>query len=154
MRAYNSFNKFDNSQSFWSWIATIANNHCIDVLRKASRTKRLFGDETQELEQLAETSTHAPNVLVEGLIRTEDESALNEAVANLPDKYRIPIVLAYFNHLSYDAIADQLDVSKTHVGVLLLRGKKRIRQAMLDTAHPADPPDHRAQPATDGGTDA
>ena len=33
MRAYKYFKRYDTSQPFWRWIATIANNHCIDLLR-------------------------------------------------------------------------------------------------------------------------
>ena len=52
MRAYRSFNKYDNKQPFWQWIASIANNHCIDLLRRRSRMDKLFGDEEAELELL------------------------------------------------------------------------------------------------------
>jgi RNA polymerase sigma-70 factor (ECF subfamily) len=50
----------------------------------------------------------------------------------LPDKYRVPVVLAYFNQLSYDEIAEQLNISRNHVGVLLLRAKQSLRTALND----------------------
>ena len=52
MRAYRSFNRYDSSQPFWQWIAAIANNYCIDLLRQRTRTTKLFGDEDTELAQL------------------------------------------------------------------------------------------------------
>jgi len=132
MRAYKNFNKFDSSQPFWSWIATIANNHCIDVLRKNSRTKELFGDEVFELEALSAISPDEQNPVMTNLIDDQNAGTLNEAIAALPDKYRVPLVLAYFNQQSYDAIAEHLDIKKSHVGVLLLRGKKLIRQTLTE----------------------
>jgi RNA polymerase sigma-70 factor (ECF subfamily) len=129
MRAYKSFGKFDAEQPFWQWIATIANNHCIDKLRVKSRTDQLFGDEAGELENLASTDTSG----VLRLIANEDLDALNAAIATLPDKYRVPLVLAYFNQLSYDEIAEQLSISQSHVGVLLLRAKKLVRAALVVT---------------------
>ena len=129
MRAYKSFAKFDVTQPFWKWIATIANNHCIDVLRRQNRTGELFGTEEAEYETLA--GSDAP--ILSDLIASEDMEALNNAITTLPDKYRIPLVLAYFNQASYDEIAEQLAVSRNHVGVLLLRGKQRLRTALASS---------------------
>ncbi len=135
MRAYKSFGKFDAEQPFWQWIAAIANNHCIDKLRAKNRSDQLFGDEAGELENLA--SADVP--VVQRLIAREDTDALNLAMATLPDKYRVPLVLAYFNQLSYDDIAVQLDISRNHVGVLLLRAKKMVRGVLVETHPPTDP---------------
>jgi len=126
MRAYRSFGKFDAEQPFWQWIASIANNHCIDLLRQKSRTEQLFGDEATEVEGLA--SPDRP--VLRDLIAAEDTDMLNDAIATLSDKYRIPLVLAYFNQASYDEIAEQLTISRNHVGVLLLRAKQQLRVAL------------------------
>lgn len=146
MRAYKSFGKFDAEQPFWQWIAAIANNHCIDKLRAKNRSDQLFGDEAGELENLASSDAS----VVQGLIASEDKDALNVAVATLPDKYRVPLVLAYFNQLSYDEIATQLDISRNHVGVLLLRAKKMVRGVLVATDPLAGPmknadPDHNSK---------
>jgi RNA polymerase sigma-70 factor (ECF subfamily) len=123
MRAYKNFRKYNIEQPFWQWIASIANNHCIDLLRKQTRTDALFGDEAVELEQLAAADTP----VLSDLISFEEADALNGAVANLSAKYRVPLVLAYFNQRSYNEIAEQLNISRNHVGVLLLRAKQRLR---------------------------
>ena len=127
MRAYKSFRKYNTDQPFWQWIAAIANNHCIDLLRKQSRTGALFGDEDSELEQL--TSKDVP--VLSGLISLEEAESLNGAVAKLTDKYRVPLVLAYFNQYSYEEIAEQLKISRNHVGILLLRAKQSLRAELV-----------------------
>ncbi len=119
MRAYKNFGKFDAEQPFWQWVATIANNHCIDLLRQKNRIDPFFGDEVIELEELASVNTP----ILSDLIASEDAETLNGAIASLPDKYRVPLVLAYLNQTSYDEIAAQLQISRNHVGVLLLRAK-------------------------------
>lgn len=126
MRAYKNFEKFDAEQPFWQWIATIANNHCIDKLRARHRTEHPFGDESEELENLTSTESSQAH----RLIATEDIAALNNAVTKLSDKYRVPLVLVYYNQLSYDEVAKQLSISVSHVGVLLLRAKKQVRAAL------------------------
>jgi RNA polymerase sigma-70 factor, ECF subfamily len=126
MKAYKNFDKYKPEQPFWQWIAAIANNHCIDLLRQGNRTDALFGDEASELEQLEATDTP----ILSDLISLEEADALNSAVANLNAKFRIPLVLAYFNQFSYDEIAEQLEISRNHVGVLLLRAKQQLRTAL------------------------
>ena len=129
MRAYRSFRRYRPEQPFWQWIAAIASNHCIDVLRQQGRADLVVDDEAAELAQLAE----APAPVLSELISLEEAESLNRAVGKLSAKYRVPLVLAYFNHCSYDEIATQLQISRNHVGVLLLRAKQRLR-AELEAA--------------------
>lgn len=126
MRAYRNFRKYDSSQPFWQWISAIANNHCIDLLRQRTRGDQVFGDEEIEIADLPASDTS----VVDRAISFEDAEALNDAMASLDDRYRVPLVLAYYGQASYEEIAEQLDVSRTHVGVLLLRGKQRLRDAL------------------------
>ena len=128
MRAYRNFKKYDSTQPFWQWIASIANNHCVDLLRRASRTQKLFGDEEVELGLIDSPEEQVVNAL----INSEDARTLAVAITRLPDKYRVPLVLAYFNNASYDQIAKDLSISPGHVGVLLLRAKQQLRSFMTD----------------------
>lgn len=128
VRAYRNFKNYDNSLPFWQWIASIANNHCVDLLRRASRTQKLFGDEEVEL-GLADSSDEQ---VLSAVINSEDARILAAAISRLPDKYRVPLVLAYFNNATYDQIAADLSISRSHVGVLLLRAKQQLRSYMAD----------------------
>ncbi len=128
MRAYKNFRKYDTDKPFWQWIASIANNYCIDLLRQQTRTDALFGDEATEIEHLAAADTP----MLSDLIAVEEADSLNGAVANLSAKYRVPLVLAYFNQFRYDEIAEQLSISRTHVGVLLLRAKQQLRADLIN----------------------
>ncbi len=130
IRAYKSFGKYDAEQPFWQWIAAISNNYCIDVLRQRGRGEALFGDEQAELDAV---DSQAPTP-VSNLIAHEDARILSDAIGALPDKYRVPLVLAYLNKLSYDDIAEQLDISRNHVGVLLLRAKQQLRTRLGEGA--------------------
>ena len=64
------------------------------------------------------------------MISHEDSERLNQAVEQLPDKYRVPLVLAYYNDASYDEIATSLSTSRNHVGVLLLRARQKLREEL------------------------
>jgi RNA polymerase sigma factor (sigma-70 family) len=50
----------------------------------------------------------------------------------MPDKYRVPLVLLYFSEMSYDQIAQELELTRSHVGVLLLRAKQHLRNQLLE----------------------
>ncbi len=128
MRAYRSFDKYNSEQPFWQWIASVANHHCIDVLRQGNKRPQFFGDEEAELGLLESGEREAATILIDA----ENADALVAAIAKLPDKYRVPLVLAYFHELSYDEIAADLDISRNHVGVLLLRAKQQLRGFLTD----------------------
>ena len=127
MKAYRRFDSYDTSQPFWHWMATIANHHCIDVLRRQKTGKEaFFGDEGTEIEELESSDAGALSELIEA----ESAERLAAAIDELPDRYRLPLVLAYHSDMTYEQIAVQLEVSRNHVGVLILRAKEQLRRRL------------------------
>lgn len=125
VRAYRSFGRYRPEDPFGPWIGAIAGNYCIDVLRGRQRKQDLFSDEAEvEPESDPQENGIAP------LIRAHDAQAINRAVEALPEQYRLPIVLAYYSDASYDQIAEALGITRNHVGVLLLRAKKKLREQL------------------------
>jgi RNA polymerase sigma-70 factor (ECF subfamily) len=127
MRGYRSFGRYRSQDPFGPWINTIATNHCIDLLRGNKRVRELFSAEAdpEEVASPLENGS-AP------LIRSQDAEAVSRAVEALPEQYRVPIVLAYYSDASYDEIADTLGITRNHVGVLLLRGRKKLRAQLAN----------------------
>lgn len=128
VRAYRAFATYDRAQPFAGWIMSIARNHCLDLLRRRTKEAALFGNEAEEA-ALAE----APDV--DGLgavLGAERAAAVNAAVAALPQRYRVPLALAYFADADYDEIAASLGITRTHVGVLLCRAKQLLRKSLAD----------------------
>ena len=105
---------------------SIASRYCIDVVRRRSRERRLFGDEAAERLEAEADST---DVLGE-LLTAERAAAVRAAVAALPERYRVPLVLAYYNDSSYAEIAAALGVTRTHAGVLVHRARQALRRAL------------------------
>ena len=50
----------------------------------------------------------------------------------MPSRYRVPLVLRYFQELDYAAIAETLGVSRDNVGVLLFRARRRLRDVLAE----------------------
>ena len=94
--------------------------------RSSARPKTVRHDVDSEIDAL---DTSAPAAL-DSLIDAERSAEIRNAIAALPDKYRLPIVLAYYNDANYDDIAHTLGVTRNHVGVLLLRAKQMLRQTL------------------------
>ena len=128
MRAYKAFGSYDSAQPFGGWIMTIARNHCLDVLRRRRTEPVVFGTEAEET---AAAEAHGADGL-EAALSVERAAAVNAAVARLPERYRVPLALAYFADSDYDEIATALGITRTHVGVLLCRAKQLLRQSMAE----------------------
>jgi RNA polymerase sigma-70 factor (ECF subfamily) len=137
-RAYRALDRYDAGQSFVAWVLGIARNHCIDLLRRRRSAPLRFGDEATELAEAQADEAHALDVLVDA----ERAAEIRAAIAALPEKYRLPVVLAYYSEAGYDEIAASLGITRTHVGVLLLRAKRALRRAL---AAPADEPLKRSE---------
>jgi RNA polymerase sigma-70 factor (ECF subfamily) len=126
VRAYRAWATRDPAQPVIAWVMRIARNHCLDLLRRRSREKKLFGDE--EVETVA---AEAPGADGLGAALTAERAAeVNAAVAKLPERYRVPLALAYFGDQDYDEIAAALGITRNHVGVLLCRAKQLLRQTL------------------------
>jgi RNA polymerase sigma-70 factor (ECF subfamily) len=126
VRAYRARDRYDAAQPFAAWVLGIARHRCIDLLRRRRGGERLFGDETHELDAAQSEQAEC----VDMLVASERNGRVRAAIAALPEKYRLPIVLAYYGEQSYDDIAATLGISRNHVGVLLLRGKQTLRRAL------------------------
>jgi RNA polymerase sigma-70 factor, ECF subfamily len=127
-RAYRAYASYDATQSFAAWVMSIARNYCLDLLRRGSKERALFGSEAEEA-----AAAEAPGV--DGLgaaLTAERATAVNAAVAKLPERYRVPLALAYFGDADYDDIAKTLGITRNHVGVLLCRAKQLLRQSLAD----------------------
>jgi RNA polymerase sigma-70 factor (ECF subfamily) len=126
LRVRKSLEGYDPSQPFSSWILAIATNHCLDVLRRRGVEASLF--ELKPVEDF-QPAAHGPSPLYE-LLAAERGDAVRRALVELPDKLRIPLVLTYYNELSYDEVASTLGLKRTHVATLLFRGKHELRRKL------------------------
>jgi RNA polymerase sigma-70 factor (ECF subfamily) len=126
LRARRGWDGYDPDRSFRSWLFAIASHYCIDLLRRRHREQRLFEPGTGEAEAAA---APGPSPL-RRLLEAEQRRALEAAIAALPPRYRAPLVLRFHAELSYDEIAVRLGLNRAQVGTLLLRGRRKLRDAL------------------------
>ena len=60
----------------------------------------------------------------------EQGQDVRSALSAIPEKYRVPLVLAYYNELDYSEISEILGVERTQVALLIFRGKQQMRQQL------------------------
>ncbi len=126
IRVQRRMETYDSALPFSNWILKIASNHCIDILRRRGLEKRLFGADDPESLPLCSTQ---PGPLSQ-FLTAEQGKAIRQALKSLPDKFRIPLVLAYYNEYGYDQIAALLRIPRNTVATLLFRGKQMLRERL------------------------
>lgn len=126
IRAQRRMETYDPALPFSNWILKVASNHCIDILRRRGLEKRLFGADDPESLQL---SAAQPGPLNQ-VLTAERGKAVRRALASLPDKFRIPLVLTYYSEYGYDQIAAMLRIPRNTVATLLFRGKQLLREKL------------------------
>ena len=122
----NSLESYDSSQPFARWLARVASNHCIDLLRKRRSEQRVIQADNLDLPETA-APLRSP---FEDLISKERSDVVRDAIFRLPERYLVPLVMRYFSDLSYNEIAKTLGISKANVGLLIFRAKQQLRSIL------------------------
>jgi RNA polymerase sigma-70 factor, ECF subfamily len=117
--------QYDQSRSFTAWLYKVAANHCWDMLR---RRKTRQDKETEDLENVP-LEHPDPNQL-DKLIEQRTGEEVRRALSKLGARARMALVMRYYSDMSYDEIADELGVRRAFVGVVLLRARHELRQAL------------------------
>jgi len=126
MRGLRAFGRYNQAEPFAPWINKIGSNYCIDLLRTRTRQNAVFSEEVvseDRLEDPVETGVAA-------LISAFEAEEVARAVQALPEKFRVPLVLTYYAEASYEDIANTLGITPNHVGVLLVRAKRQLREQL------------------------
>jgi len=126
LRAQRRMDTYDPALPFSNWILKVAGNYCIDILRRRGLEKRLFGIDSSES---LDISSDKPGPLSQ-VLSAEQGKTVRQALGSLPDKFRIPLVLAYYNEYSYDQIAAVMRIPRNTVATLLFRGKQLLREKL------------------------
>ena len=117
VKLFSRIRQFRNEAAFSTWLHRMVVNTCMDELRR-----RKWSVEMPSPEQCADDGK--PPGFDEELMRTETVAEVQEALAGLSPKLRAPILMKYFQELSYDEIAKALGCSMGTVASRLSRGHK------------------------------
>lgn len=131
--ALRKLEQFRGDAAFTTWMHRVAVNACYDLLRKRSRQPMLHlstDDDLPAPEPGPPVPDHADEVA-----GTRDAA---EALARVPDDFRVALVLADVQDLPYEQIAQILDVPVGTVKSRVFRGRIALAQALGITREPRD----------------
>ena len=110
MKAFKNLSSYSNEYAFSTWLY---------------RYKTKDG----ELEIQLPDETYATDKAV---IKKERKKIVQDAIANLPEKYRAVIQLRHMEELSYDEIANELDLPLGTVKAHIFRARELLYKALID----------------------
>ncbi|MGC2111158.1 MAG: sigma-70 family RNA polymerase sigma factor [Candidatus Korobacteraceae bacterium] len=128
LKLQRSIETYDGSIPFPRWLLRVAGNQCIDVLRRRKRGRQVIV-EGEEGVAVVEAASSEPSPLG-AVLSAEERAQVRDAIARLPENYRLPLVLRYYGELSYDEIAQQLGLQRNYVAALLFRAKQELRRRL------------------------
>jgi RNA polymerase sigma-70 factor, ECF subfamily len=125
LKVKQKLSQYDASRPFGAWLYTVAANHCWDLLRRRKVRQDL---ETGDVEEIP--LQHPDPGQLERLIDERTGQQVRRALDKLPARSRMALVLRYYADMSYDEIAEALGVRRAFVGVVLLRARHQLRDAL------------------------
>ena len=151
LRAFRALPDFAGRAKLSTWVCTIAHRVAIDHLRKTGVWREeLLRPGDGEADTLREASLDKLAAITldpeAAAARTELDRLVNDGLARLPDKYRLPLVYAAIDGLDYSTIATMLGVPVGTVKTLVFRAKLLLKRHIGDaldarTAHRQVPDD-------------
>jgi RNA polymerase sigma-70 factor (ECF subfamily) len=126
LKLQRSIESYDGSIPFPRWLLRVAGNQCIDALRRRGRRVIV---EVEDGAAVVEAASSEPSPLG-AVISTEERAKVRDTIARLPENYRVPLVLRYYSELSYDEIAQKLDLERNYVAALIFRAKQELRRRL------------------------
>ena len=103
-----------------AWLFSILRNTYLHRVRDARR------EHTLPLEYVGDVAERPPEPLPE-----VDPQRLQEALNELPEEFRTPVILFYFEDFSYRDIAEQMDLPMGTVMSRLARAKAHLKARLL-----------------------
>ena len=119
--------RFDGRSKFTTWMHRVVTNACLDELRRRGRRPEPSPVEEQPLAAVDRPVADS----------VSDRLDIDAALAQVPEAFRVPVVLCDQLGLSYEEIAQQLDLAPGTVRSRISRGRRRL--AELLSGNPDDP---------------
>lgn len=139
LRAYRSFHTFQEGTNLRAWLFRILTNAYINTYR--AKQRRPIETDLGDVEdlylyrRLGSMETAAASLSAESqFLDLFPDDEVKEALENLPDNFRLPVILADVEGFAYKEIAEMLDIPIGTVMSRLHRGRKAMQRALYDYA--------------------
>jgi RNA polymerase sigma-70 factor (ECF subfamily) len=123
LKLMTTIGQFRGDSQFSTWLYRLVVNICTDGARKNKSQAMIL--EASVLGSLPRAASQE-----EGLVRAQLADSIQSAVSSLPPKFRIAILLRYFEDLSYEEMARVLNCSLGTVASRLSRGHRLLAEKL------------------------
>jgi RNA polymerase sigma-70 factor, ECF subfamily len=129
LRIWRHAKRYRPDAKFTTYLYTITRNLVFNETRRKSRKKEVSSDAREEnSNQLLEANPEGkPD---SELLQAELQAAVDAAIAALPETQRMAVVLRNYEQLSYEEIAEVLDLSVSAIKSLLFRARTTLREVL------------------------
>jgi RNA polymerase sigma-70 factor (ECF subfamily) len=134
IKVFSMLDRYNPAYAFSSWLFKITSNLCIDYIRKRRIETYPMDDpidgEKGEIVRQYESDEPDPSAVLD---RKEKMARLNEAIEELPEHYRIMLILRHQENLSYEEIASTLEIPLGTVKARIHRAREMLRGKLENT---------------------
>lgn len=133
IRAWRALGQYQFDAAFSTWLFRLTSNVCIDFLRRQKRQQHMSLTVTDDDEPGEEFTVPDPAPgPEEQAVHNERRQAVARAMAALPGDYRAVMQLRAVEELSYEQIAEILDIKVGTVKSRLARARTQLRKILKD----------------------
>jgi RNA polymerase sigma factor (sigma-70 family) len=135
-KAFKKLHQYTPEYAFSTWLFKIASNNCIDFIRKKKKYTFSIDQNYDDDETGTEMALKIPAEVLdpeEELVKKQKIKLMREVVEKLKPHYRTLIELRYFKELSYEEIAQELNLPLGTVKAQLFRAREFLYQILKNS---------------------
>jgi RNA polymerase sigma-70 factor (ECF subfamily) len=134
-KAFKRLHQYTPNYAFSTWLFKIASNNCIDFIRRKkmvtfSIDKTFENEEGSEMSMDIKSDGLTPE---ENYIKKQKVKHMHEVVEKLKPRYRVLVEMRYFDELSYEEIAEKLELPLGTVKAQLFRAREFLANILKNT---------------------
>jgi RNA polymerase sigma factor (sigma-70 family) len=131
IRVWKSAGRYVARAKFTTWLLKITRNLVFNEMRRAKRHPHQPVQIEPDADEipLKDEAMATPDAT---LLQAELQRVIEKAITLLPETQRMALVLRRYEELSYEEIADVLDLSVPAVKSLLFRARTELRERLKD----------------------
>ena len=138
LKAYEHFDQLRDSPSAGGWLKTVSRNLALNHATRYRRRWRFFSEMRGGDDDDSEMEFPEPESARADLDADSRRQIVAEALQQLPDHRRLPLVLFHFEEMPYDDIARQLGVSLPKVKIDIMRARATLAKILAARGLTAD----------------
>ena len=115
LKGFRNIRKLEKTEQFEAWILRIAKNLCIDFLRRKKREKIIKAEQMKSL--------HG---------ETNENHELWQAIRQLPQEFRLPLTMFYFEQKNAKIIAEKLEISHSGACQRIRDARKMLHEILTE----------------------